>query len=133
MFRPCKRSRRDNPSGRVKFQVTPKSAQNYNIVYFSQWFRVQEIRCTRMESFNFFRGMLDETTAGLLLDLDTKSLGESDRDPNDEIPVPSPTATTATRQELQYQQILVWLIVINRTTIPRIWFCCELVCVLTVL
>ena len=53
-----------------------------------------------------FRRLLDERTAGLLLDAYTESLGsdmtlgERDGDPNDEIPVPSPTATTATREEL---------------------------------
>ena len=53
-----------------------------------------------------FRRMLDERTAGLLLDADTESLGsdmtlgEKDRDSNDEKPVPSPTPTTATRKEL---------------------------------
>ena len=50
--------------------------------------------------------MLDERTAGLILDADTESLGsdmtlgERHRDPNDKIPIPSPTAT-ATREELQ--------------------------------
>ena len=54
-----------------------------------------------------FRRMLDERMPDLLLDADTESLGsdvtlgERDHDPNDEIPVPSPTATTtATRKEL---------------------------------
>ena len=55
-----------------------------------------------------FWGILDERTAGLLLDANTESLGsdmtlgERDRNPNDEIhvPVPSPTAITATREEL---------------------------------
>ena len=52
------------------------------------------------------RRILDERTAGLLLDADTECLGsdmtlpERDRNPNDEIPVPSPTAITATREEL---------------------------------
>ena len=50
--------------------------------------------------------MLDERTTGLLLVVDTENLGsdmtlgERDRDPNEEIPVPSTTATTATREEL---------------------------------
>ena len=42
------------PSRRNKFQwfqVPLESAQKSNIVYFSQWLRVQESRCTRMESF----------------------------------------------------------------------------------
>ena len=49
---------------------------------------------------------MKRTTGQLLLDANTKSLGsdmtlgERDRDPNDEIPVPSATATTATREEL---------------------------------
>ena len=53
-----------------------------------------------------FRRNLDERTAGLLLDADTESLrsdmtlGERDRNPNDVISVPSPTAITATREEL---------------------------------
>ena len=47
-----------------------------------------------------FRRMLGKRTAGLLLGADTESLGsdvtlgERDRDPNDEIQVPSPTATS---------------------------------------
>ena len=54
------------------------------------------------------------------------TLGERDHDPNDEIPVPSPMATTVTREEL-------WLFAINWTTILQIWFCCKPMCVLMVL
>ena len=61
-----------------------------------------------------FRRMLDERTAGLLPDTDTESLrsdmtlGERDRNPNDEIPVPSPTAITATREELPVKASKFW-------------------------
>ena len=42
LFRPCKSSRRDNPFRQDKwFQVTSESAQNYDIVYLSQWLHVQ--------------------------------------------------------------------------------------------
>ena len=53
-----------------------------------------------------FRKIPDERTTGLLLDADTENLrsdmtwGERDRKPNDVILFPSPTAITATREEL---------------------------------
>ena len=53
---------------------------------------------------SFLGEILDERTAGLLLDADTNSLGSDmmtlgvrDRDPNDEIPIPSPTANNSNK------------------------------------
>ena len=57
------------------------------------------------------------------IDADTKSLGsdmylgEGDRNPNDEIPVPSPTATTATREALPVNFGLVILQLIGPQSI----------------
>ena len=44
-------------------------------------------------------------------------LGEGDRNPNDEIPVPSPTATTATREALPVNFGLVILQLIGPQSI----------------
>ena len=87
-----------------------------------------------------FRRMLDERTAGLpsvgLLNVDTESLGsditldERYRDPNDEILVRTATRELSATSKFR---LVILQFIIDRNTIPRICFCCKLVCVLTVL